>query len=41
MDLLETLRDKGKTVLVVTHDLDLLPRFDVVFDLDNINGGGK
>lgn len=37
MDLFETLRDKGKTVLVVTHDLDLLPRFDVVFNLDNIN----
>lgn len=37
MDLFKKLRDKGKTVLVVTHDLDLLPRFDVVFNLDNIN----
>ncbi|WIV11497.1 ATP-binding cassette domain-containing protein [Proteiniborus sp. MB09-C3] len=37
MDLFQTLRNKGKTVLVVTHDLDLLPRFDVVFNLDDIN----
>lgn len=37
MDLLGTFRDKGKTVLVVTHDLDLLPRFDKVFNLDDIN----
>ena len=37
MDLLENLRNKGKTILIVTHDLDLLSRFDVVFDLDKIN----
>lgn len=37
MDLLENLRNKGKTILIVTHDLDLLSRFDVVFELDKIN----
>lgn len=36
MNLLELLREKGKTVLVVTHDLDLLRRFDKVINLESV-----
>jgi len=38
--LLAQVRERGTTLVVVTHDHDLLPRFDRVLDMKSFQGGG-
>ena len=36
MEIFKTMKNMGKTIIVVTHDRDLLDYFDTVFDLSDV-----